>query len=69
MHLSNLSHWVCLLSGLLLIATALASHAQRHAAGLAQGEPAAPESGRARRIILIAVGLVAVAYGALRLFA
>ncbi len=74
MHLSsNISHWVCLLAGMYLVLTGLML---RNIAGErvpALTTPAASRYGRrsmagfGRRSVMIAVGLIAIAYGIFRI--
>ena len=71
MHISNnLSHWVCIFSGLFLILTGLVSHVhQQRASNLAEPVQSAPpetEGGTFKRVVLVGIGLVAVAYGVMR---
>ncbi len=69
MHLStNVSHWVCVLAGLLLVATGAASHAIRSAAlGARTGAAQHDYPGMIRRTVLIGIGLAAIAYGVSRM--
>jgi hypothetical protein len=75
MHLgSEFSHWVCICSGLLLIVTSFFSHLAGRVAGNAGA--AAPgthtETNHAelvKRLVMVAIGVGAVAYGVSRLVA
>jgi hypothetical protein len=64
---TNISHWVCVFMGLFLIVIGLVSHAPRRTASVAlPGDEADASSGLGKRAVLIAIGLVAVAYGVSR---
>jgi hypothetical protein len=64
---TNISHWVCVFMGLFLIVIGLVSHAPRRTASVAlPGEETDASSSLGRRVVLIAIGLVAVAYGVSR---
>ncbi len=65
MHIStNVSHWVCIGIGLLLVVTGIVSHARRQVTTHAgTGQADSPGSGLGKRLVLIGVGLLAVAYG------
>jgi hypothetical protein len=53
--------------GVFLIVTGLVSHAPRHTPSLAlPGDNTDTSSGIGKRVVLIAIGLVAVAYGVSR---
>ena len=65
MHISaNVSHWVCIGTGLLLVITGIVSHSQRQVTtGVATGQSDSEGSGLGKRLVLIGIGLFAVAYG------
>ena len=68
MHIStNISHWVCIGTGLLLVVVGIISDARRQvttvAAIAATGQSDSQGSGLGKRLILIGIGLFAVAYG------
>ncbi len=64
---TNISHWVCIFMGLFLIVVGLISHAARRAASAAlSGDGTDAGTGVGKRAVLIAIGLIAVAYGVSR---
>jgi hypothetical protein len=64
---TNISHWVCIFMGLFLIVTGLVSHAARRAANAAlPGDETDAATGVGKRAVLVAIGLIAVAYGVSR---
>ena len=65
MHIStNISHWVCIGTGLLLVVVGVISHARQQVATIATtGQTDSQGSGLGKRLILISIGLFAVAYG------
>ncbi len=71
MHLFNVAHWVCVLTGLLLMITGIASRDHAEPTLNRPSEQvraqAQPHSGTGKRAILVAIGLVAVAYGVSRM--
>ena len=67
MNLHNVSHWVCVLTGLLLMVTGVASHDHPNATMNLPGEQTRAHSGVGKRAFLVAIGLVAVAYGVSRM--
>ncbi len=71
MHLSsNISHWVCIAMGAFLIVVGMVSHAPRQAAGSAvsteNAETTEAVLSVGKRVVLIAIGLVAIGYGVSR---
>jgi hypothetical protein len=68
MHLStNISHWMCVLMGLFLVVTGLVSHVHSQSPGGAMPVDDSHDLAcLGKRAVLIAIGLVAVGYGVLR---
>ena len=65
MHIStNISHWVCIGTGFLLVVVGIISHARQQVATITTtGQSDSQGSGLGKRLILIGIGLFAVAYG------
>ena len=71
MHIStNISHWVCVFMGVFLMVVGMVSHAPRRTASVAlPGDDTDAGNGMGKRAVLIAIGLIAVAYGVSRVLA
>jgi len=68
MHLStNVSHWMCVFMGLFLVVTGLVSHVHSSSpGGAAPADDPHDLACLGKRAVLVAIGLVAVGYGVLR---
>jgi hypothetical protein len=71
MHLSTeFSHWVCVLSGLILIVTSMFSHLPHRIAGNPVSATTSEHNEELlKRLVMVAIGVGAVAYGVSRMVA
>ena len=63
---TNVSHWVCIGTGVLLVVTGILSHARQVTTNPITGRNYSPGAGLGKRLVLIGIGLFAVVYGMAR---